>query len=114
MAVAQGIVLLLHLVGFAALLGGSLVQLRDRAPEINATMLSGAWIGLLTGAGLFVLATTGRDPVPYPQLIVKSVIALVLVVLVAKNRKFADIPRGLVMLIISLAVVGAGLGIFWQ
>jgi len=114
MPVAQGIVVLLHLVGFAALLGGSLVQLRDRAPEVNATMLGGAWIGLLTGAGLFVLTVTGSEAVQYPQLIVKSVIALFVVVLVAKNRKFADIPRGLLVLIIALAVAGAGLPIFWQ
>ena len=114
MQVAQGIVVLLHLVGFAALLGGALVQLRERAPEINAAMLGGAWIALLTGAGLFAFVVTGPGPVQYPQLIVKSVIALFVVVLVAKNRKFADIPRGLLLLIIVLAVASAGLPIFWQ
>jgi len=114
MAVAQGIVVLLHLIGFAALLGGALVQLRDRAPEINTAMLVGAWIALLTGAGLIVFAVTGPGPVHYPQLIVKSVIALFAVVLVAKNRKFADIPRGLLLLIVGLATAEAALPIFWQ
>ena len=114
MAVAQGIVVLLHLIGFAALLGGALVQLRDRAPEINASMLGGAWIALLTGAGLFAFAVTGPEPVQYPQVIVKAMVALFVVLLVAKNRRFADIPRGLLLLIVGLTVASAGLPIFWQ
>ena len=114
MAVAQGIVVLLHLVGFAALLGGALVQLRDRAPEINASMLGGAWIALLTGAGLFAFAVTGPEPVQYPQVIVKAVVALFVLLLVAKNRRFADIPRGLLLLITVMALGNAGLSVLWQ
>jgi len=40
MQIAQQILLLLHLIAFAALLGGVLVQLRSKEPEVNASMLN--------------------------------------------------------------------------
>lgn len=112
MQTAQQIVLLLHLIGFAALLGGVLVQLRDRQPEVNGLMLSGAWIELLTGAALFALAEVAPDPAPRGWLVVKSVLTVFVLVLVVANRKYAFIPRGLWVLIGGLSLVNAGIGVF--
>ena len=49
MDVAHQLLVLLHLVAFAALLGGALVQLRSREPEISTAMLHGAWVALASG-----------------------------------------------------------------
>jgi hypothetical protein len=113
MQIAHQFLVLLHLVGFAALFGGVLVQLRDREPEVSTAMLYGALIQLLTGAGLFVWAETARDA-NHAQLVVKSVVAVFVVVLVVANRKYASIPRGLWALIGGLTLLEAGISVLWS
>jgi hypothetical protein len=43
MQLAHQILVLFHLIGLAALLGGFLVQIRSKEPEINASMLNGSF-----------------------------------------------------------------------
>lgn len=108
MQLALQIVLFCHLVGFAALLGGGLVQLRDPEPEINAAMLHGSWVSLLTGVGLWVLAGATGDSTPMWVLVVKTVITAFVTLLVLRNRRYLSIPRGLLVLITTaVLVVGA-------
>ncbi len=114
MPIAQQILVLLHLIGFAALLGGVLVQLRAREPEVNAAMVAGAWVDLVTGAALFVLAETAPGPAPTVWLVAKSVLTVFVLVLVVANRRYASIPRGLWVLIGALALANTGIGVFGQ
>jgi hypothetical protein len=58
--IASQLLLLLHLVGFAALLAGYLVQLRALEPEINAAMLYGSWTGFASGSAMVVLVASDR------------------------------------------------------
>lgn len=107
---------LVHLIGFAALLGGCLVQSRIRDPEVNLTMLIGAWTQLVSGLALAVLLELGddpADPVNHAKLGVKLGITAVLVLLVAKNRKFESIPRGLWTLLTALTLINAGVAVLW-
>ena len=46
------VLLYVHLIGFALLLGGSIAQYVSGRLRINAAMLWGSVIGLLTGIGL--------------------------------------------------------------
>lgn len=108
---------LVHLVGFAALLGGCLVQFRTLEPEVNLTMLVGAWIQLVSGLALealLELAPDPADPVNHVKLGVKLVVAAVVLLLVAKNRKFASIPRGLWALITALTLANAAVAVLWS
>ena len=105
---------LLHLVGFAALLGGALVQLGSRHPEVNGAMLHGAWIELVTGAGLVVLLVVRHQDVHYLQNGIKLALTLFLLLLVAKNRKYESIPRGLLLLLAVLTLAGAALSVLWR
>lgn len=114
MPFAFQVVVLLHLVGFAALLGGAVVQLRSAAPDVNRSMLFGAWAQLVTGATLVVLAEIGPDPVNHLKLTLKILIALAVLVLVAMNRKYASIPRGLLALIGGLTFAAAAVAVLWQ
>lgn len=113
MAVAHHLLVLLHLVAFAALLGGSLVQLRSRDPEINAAMLHGAWVGLASGAALWVLADTFDVRVTLTAMVVKTVVAAFVTLLVVLNRRFFSIPRGLLRLITLLVLAEATIAVFW-
>jgi hypothetical protein len=114
MQLAQQILVLLHLIGFAALFGGFLIQLRAKDPEVNASMLNGSFTLLLTGIALVVLEELGSEPVNYIKIAIKLIITMAIVVLVAKNRKFATIPRGLWGLIGGLTIVNGALAVLWQ
>ena len=114
MQFAYQITVFIHLLGFAALLGGVLVQFRVPDPEVNRAMLVGALIELVTGVGLWVLAVLGSSPVSVPQLVVKLIITVFVAVLVVVNRKYASIPRGLWALIGGLTLANTGIAVFWQ
>ncbi len=114
MEIAYQIVVLLHLVGFASLFGGFLVQARNAAPEVNAAMLHGAWTQLVTGLALVTWLEFGPDQLNYAKIGVKLAITVLVVLLVAKNRKFASIPRGLWALIGAMTLANASLAVLWQ
>jgi len=114
MQLAQQILVFLHLIGFAALLGGFLVQIRSKEPEINASMLNGSFTLLITGLALVALEEIGPDPVNHVKIAIKLLIMAVIVVLVAKNRKFVSIPRGLWGLIGGLTITNAAVAVLWQ
>lgn len=113
MDVAQHLLVLVHLVAFAALLGGALVQLRSREPEVNAAMLHGAWVALVSGVALWALAGTFDLRVSVAAMVVKTVVAAFLTLLVVLNRRFFSIPRGLLRLIALLALAEAAVAVLW-
>ena len=114
MQIVQHLLVLLHLIGFAALLGGLLVQVRAKEPEVNASMLNGSFTLLLTGLALVTVEELGADQVNYVKITIKLLLMAVIVVLVAKNRKFATIPRGLWGLIGGLTIANAVVAVLWQ
>jgi Tfp pilus assembly protein PilN len=114
MQLAYPILVLLHLIGFAALLGGVLVQLRSKEPEVNAAMLHGSLTLLVTGLALVILEEIRPDPVNYVKVAIKLVVSAIVVLLVVKNRKFASIPRGLWGLIGGLTIINAAVAVLWQ
>jgi hypothetical protein len=114
MQIAYQILVLLHLIGFAALFGGVLVQLRSKAPEVNAAMLYGSLTLLITGLALVWLEELGPDPVNHLKIAIKLVVTALIVLLVLKNRKFASIPRGLWALIGGLTLTNAVVAVLWQ
>lgn len=114
MQVAYQVLVFVHLIGFAALLGGVLVQARSPEPEVNVPMLYGAMTGLASGVALWILAGVGPEPAPTAPLVVKTVVGVAVAVLVAANRKYASVPRGLWLLIGGLTLVEAAVAVFWR
>ena len=114
MQLAHQLLVLLHLIGFAALFGGLLVQIRAKEPEVNASMLNGSFTLLLTGLALVTLEELGADQMNYVKMAIKLLLMAVIVVLVVKNRKFVTIPRGLWGLIGGLTIANALVAVLWQ
>jgi len=118
MELLDEIVLLLHLIGFAALFGGILVQIRMREPEVNAAMLHGSYTMLVTGLALAVFLKTGLvgsdDQVNVVKLVIKLVISAIITFLVIINRRFTSIPRGLWTLLGVLTLGNAAVAVLWQ
>jgi hypothetical protein len=111
---AKQILVLLHLVAFAALLGGVLAQVRQHEPEVTGGMLWGGWGALVSGVALVVLALVAGERVGWGPLSVKLVLTLFLVVVLARNRRFLSIPRGLWALIGGLTLLTTGVSVLWQ
>jgi hypothetical protein len=114
MSWAQQILVLGHLVGFAALLGGVLAQTRQAQPEVTGTMLWGGWAELVTGLALVVLALVAGDALDWGQVALKLAITSFLVLLLVRNRRFLSIPRGLWALVGVLTLLNTGLSVLWH
>jgi hypothetical protein len=104
----------LHLIGFALLLGGSISQYLSGRLRINAAMLWGAVIQVVTGLAL--AAPFGREEGEKPSpvaLAVKLVVALAILAMTFFSRKREKVNRGHFLAIVGLVLVNAGVGVFW-
>ncbi|RLP91659.1 hypothetical protein [Micromonospora sp. CV4] len=115
MEALRPILLYVHLIGFALLLGGSIAQYVSGRLRINSAMLWGAVIQLLTGLGLSAPLRDGDEPAPAPaKLVTKLVIALLIFVMVFFSRKRDVVNRGRFLAIVGLTLVNAAVAVFWR
>ena len=104
-----------HLVGFAALLGGAIAQYVSGRIRINTVMLAGAATQVVTG--VILAAPFGRDEddaFSSAKLAVKGVIAVLIFAMVFFSRKRESVNPGHFMAIIGLTLVNAGVAVFWH
>ena len=85
MEILRLVLLFVHILGFAALIGGLLVQARDSEKAVNGAMRDGAGTAFLTGLLLVGVLEAGDGDVNHAKLGVKFVVALVILVLVMAN-----------------------------
>jgi len=108
------ILLFLHLLGFAALLGGLFVQLGAGEKVVNSAMRDGVGTAFLTGLFLVGVLEAGDADVDHAKIGVKAVVGLVLLVLVMANLRKPRIPDGLYYGLLALAVLNVGVAVFWS
>lgn len=115
MELARHLLVLLHLIGFAALFGGCFVQLRNPAPEINTAMLHGALTQLVSGIALVVLleVTPPAGDVNHVKIGIKLAVTVIITVLVIANRRYESIPKGLWGLVFVLTFANTALAVLW-
>ncbi len=103
-----------HLVGFALLLGGAVVQYLSGRIRVNRTMLWGAVVQLVTGIALSApLRGEGAEPDPL-KLLVKLVIAVLIAIMVWVPRRRHQVSRGHFGAIVGLTLVNAAVATFWR
>ena len=117
MDILYNLLVVLHFLGLASLVGGWLVQLRARGERyINPAMLHGVLTLLVTGILLVGLASgveaLDRE-VDNMRALVKLVIALVIAVLIWVNRRRQAIPDGLFFVIGLLSIANVVIAVFW-
>lgn len=108
------VLLFVHILGFAALLGGLVVQARDADKRVNAAMRDGAGTAFLAGLLLVGVLEAGDGAVDHVKIAVKFVIGLVVLVLVMANLRKPAIPQGLWMGLLALTVLNVAVGVFWS
>ncbi|KAB1154908.1 hypothetical protein RM555_23225 [Micromonospora sp. DSM 115977] len=102
-----------HLIGFALLLGGAIVQYISGKLRINPAMLWGSVIMLATGIGLSAPLRDGDEPAP-AKLVTKLVLAILIFVMVFFSRKRDVVNRGHFLAIVGLTLVNAAVAVFWR
>lgn len=108
------VLLYLHLIGFAVLLGGAVAQYLSGPLRINRAMLGGAFAQLVTGLAL-AAPIRGDDPEPEPaKLAVKLVVAIMIAAMVFFSRRRESVNQGHFMAIVALTLVNAGVAVFWR
>ncbi|CAB4995794.1 MAG: hypothetical protein F2881_01775 [Actinobacteria bacterium] len=114
MAIAQNVLLFLHFIGLASLLGGFLVQLRTSPRVINNAMFHGALLQLVTGILLVgVIEMAKEEKVNNSAIGSKLVILLIITGLILVNRKKEQITTGIWLAIGLLTVLDIGIAVFW-
>lgn len=111
----------LHLVGMAALLGGFLVQikaLRAKSAEILPAMVHGAWTSLVTGLLLvgvaeWELAMGGGEEIDHSKIAIKFVVVAIVVTLVMLHRKKKPVSSSVLGTIGGLTLLNVVLAVFW-
>jgi hypothetical protein len=117
MELVSGILIILHLIGVASLLGGFLGQMKDlkNGGRIVPGMLHGAWLLLITGFALVgIVEASGTEHVNNIVLAIKCVVITVIFFLAygyskkdLTTKKWVVPTIGLLTIVnISLAVLG--------
>ncbi len=108
------ILLIIHILGFAALIGGLLAQAGDVDKKVNSAMRDGIGTAFVAGLGLVGVLEAGDEDVNHAKIAVKFGIGLVLLVLVMANTRKESIPKGLWAGLLVLAVAEVCVAVLWS
>ena len=118
MDILIGILVILHFIGLASLLGGFLVQVKDTIAgkgTVVAAMFHGALTQLVTGlllVGLVQMAEPGE--IDNAKIGVKLVVLIVITVLVIMYRKKPVAPSWALWAIGGLTVANIAVAVLWK
>ena len=108
------VLLFLHILGFAALIGGMLAQLGTADKIVNRPMRDGAGTAFLAGLALVGVLEADDADVDNAKIGVKLVVGLVILALVMMNLRKPKIPDGLFYGILALSVLNVAVAVFWS
>ena len=117
MTFVYNLLVVLHFIGLASLLGGFLVQMRSPEKGVNPAMLHGALTQLVTGVLLVGIASAGLVPgeeIDHAKIAVKLVIVLIITALAFIGRKRTPPQVGIWGAIGALTLVNVVIAVFWN
>lgn len=114
METLKGIVLVLHFIGLAAIIGGVLAQRRATPKRIDALVFHGALTQLVTGLALVGLVQATDDHVNNPKIGLKLVILLVITFLAWRYRKAEAVATSVWAAIGLLTVTNVAIAVLWN
>jgi peptidoglycan/LPS O-acetylase OafA/YrhL len=108
--------LVLHLLGFAALLGGLLAQVRGPDRTITPLVRDGAGTAVVAGVALAGVIVVDADPSGawFAKVAVKLVVGLAVLVLVMANLRRERISTALWASLVVLTLLDLGVAILWH
>ncbi len=107
------ILLVVHLLGWAALFGGLLAQTDQPHKRVNAAMRDGAGTAFLAGVALVGILEADGASLNYAKVTVKLLVGLVLLILVMANLRKERIPGGLWVGLLVLTILNVAVAVLW-
>lgn len=114
MELVRHVLLVLHILGFAALIGGLVTQAGPGEKKVNAAMRDGVGTAVVAGLLLVGVIEALDLSLDYGKIAVKTVIGLVLLVLVMANVRKPSIPQGLWAGLLVLSVANVCVAVLWS
>lgn len=117
---AYNLILILHFIGLASVVGGFIVQMKSREKGVNAAMLHGAITQLVTGLLLVGIPELGLA-LPYPgweswnhiTIAVKLLFTIAITVLAIIGRRRGGTQIGLWGAIGGLSIANIFIAVLW-
>ncbi len=109
------LIVVLHFIGLASLLGGVIVQLKSAERGVNRAMVDGALTQLVTGVLLVGLAESGAvdEDLNMTKISVKLLVVIVITILAFLGRKKPLPQTGIWAAIGLLTLLNVVLAVFW-
>jgi hypothetical protein len=117
MEILKNVVLALHIIGVASLLGGVLVQIpaiRQGTAKVIPAIQHGAWTMLVTGVILVGLQYPLGHEVNNVKIAVKLAVLVVILVVALVNRKRETLARWVLPVLGALTVVNILIATVWK
>ena len=116
MEFVYNLIVILHFIGLASLVGGFIVQISNSEKGVNAAMFHGALTQLVTGLILVGMVQGGAvdDELNMTKISVKLVIVLVVTVLAVTGRKKAPPQTALWGAIGALSIANIFIAVLWS
>jgi hypothetical protein len=114
METLRQVLLVIHILGFAALIGGLLVQAKSPEKVINGAMRDGVGTAFVAGIALVGVLQADDVEVNNTKIAVKGLIGLLLLILVMANTRKERIPQGLWVGLVLLSVANVCVAVLWS
>jgi hypothetical protein len=108
MEIAIGIVLALHLLGFASIFGGLIGEMKNiktGTAKVNAAVLHGAWLALAAGLGLIGMLYANREEVNNLSVSIKGSVITGIFLIAYKYQKKESTPKWVVPTLMLLTLI---------
>lgn len=114
----RNLLLVLHFVGLAAILGSVIAQIRSMRTNralVTPGIMHGSWLQLVTGLGLVGVIEAGDlGEVDNIKIGVKLLVMIAVVVLAFINRKKDAVPSAILGTIGGLTLLNIVVAVFWR
>lgn len=114
METASQILVFVHLLGMAAIVGGYFAGIASSPKRLTAGIVHGTLLQFLTGVVLIGLAEMGTDPVNHAKFGIKIAVAAVILLLAWPRRKDVSIAANTYHAIGVLALLNVAVAVFVQ
>jgi uncharacterized membrane protein (DUF373 family) len=114
METAAQILVFVHLLGMAAIVGGYFAGIASSPKRLTAGIVHGTLLQFLTGVVLIGLAEMGTDPVNHAKFGIKIAVAAVILLLAWPRRKDVSIAANTYHAIGVLALLNVAVAVFVQ
>ena len=111
MSTVRNVLLLLHFIGFASLLGGFLTQLSAEAKRVVPAMLHGVATQLVTGFALVWAVAADGDTFDHAKVGIKFVVLVVIFMLLFKERQKDSMDKTVFFAVGGLTIVNTALAV---